>query len=326
MDDPRQQLDRFMAWFKAQHSPASTKRYQRELERFIEWCNERKHDPGEIPVPDVQDFVLRTDRPGISAPSPATIRNRLSILSTFYDWLIEIHNMNIRNPASVLARHFRFSRQQPGPALSIDDLSQLLDAYDRAWSRHDTMFPLLKARDMAIMHLMIATGLRRAEVASLDVRSFDWDAGEVMVTGKGGKRRSLPLSDALKSDLYAYLDQVRPAFPSPRRDCAEAMFLTAQEAKGDSVRITPDEITYRIRKVLRRLLGPRPNLGPHALRRTFATAMLRDTGNIRLVQMALGHADISTTQRYTALMPGDEADAVRMTGEMLGQAVFGRNG
>lgn len=194
-------------------------------------------------------------------------------------------------------------------ALSVDQAVALAEhmgtdpavraASPAAATRAEREGPWLAARDHAIVELLYSSGLRSAELLSLDVRAHsdalgwvDLQAGEAHVTGKGSKRRIVPVGDAARQALNAWL-QVRSELGMPADEAA--LFISRLGR-----RLTPMQLRNRI-KQLAQDAGLPTHVHPHMLRHSFASHVLQSSGDLRAVQELLGHAQISTTQVYTRL-------------------------
>jgi integrase/recombinase XerC len=145
----------------------------------------------------------------------------------------------------------------------------------------------VRARDDAVLEVLYGSGLRVGELCSLDVGDLDLDRARATVWGKGGKQRAVPLGAPAVAALRTWLDHHRVDLLTPATP-AGALFVN-QRGK----RLTPRDV----RRLLDRR-APAPT-HPHALRHTFATHLLDGGADLRAVQELLGHADLSTTQRYT---------------------------
>jgi integrase/recombinase XerD len=160
-------------------------------------------------------------------------------------------------------------------------------------------------RNLCMMQLMLDAGLRTSEVLKLRVRDIDWMSGKLtVVRGKGDKDRVLWLNEDALDRLREWRER-RPE--QPPKASAEPGFLFTT-LRGDPVR----DNYYR--KTVKRYAvkaGIFKDVHPHTLRHTFATDLYRETKNIRMVQKALGHADISTTMLYTHIVDEDLEDAMR---------------
>ncbi|AQH00015.1 tyrosine recombinase XerC [Burkholderia sp. KK1] len=233
---------------------------------------------------DIRGAVVRAHAAGLSSRS---IAHRLSAWRAFYRWLAE----RIEMPANPVATVRAPKREKTLPkALSVDHAQQLMDA-----PRADTTEGL---RDQAILELFYSSGLRLAELVSLDVRHFeksvswlDIDNAEVHVRGKGSRERKVPVGSKAIDALRAWI-AVRGEFV--KLD-GQALFLSV---RGN--RMSPGVVRERVKR-LALLAGIPSNVHPHVLRHSFATHVLQSSGDLRAVQELLGHASITATQVYTSL-------------------------
>ncbi len=145
-------------------------------------------------------------------------------------------------------------------------------------------------RDKAMFEVMYATGLRVSELVTMSLNSLEMTVGYVRVKGKGGKERIVPVGDAAKEAVAAYLEAGRPAL---LKHTTDALFLTQQ---GEP--FTRQGFWKLLKSYLSRL-NIHKHVTPHTLRHSFATHLLEHGADLRSVQIMLGHSDISTTQIYT---------------------------
>jgi integrase/recombinase XerC len=156
-------------------------------------------------------------------------------------------------------------------------------------------------RDMALVELLYATGMRVGELAGLDMQDIDLKRGEVRVLGKGRKERVLPVHDAARQLLATYIEKERPtlaANASEEERLGDPLFLSV---KGG--RLSDRGVRRVVERFFRGLEGGK-RISPHTLRHTFATHMLQGGADLRTIQELLGHVDLSTTQIYTHLSKG----------------------
>jgi integrase/recombinase XerD len=149
----------------------------------------------------------------------------------------------------------------------------------------------LGLRDRAMLEVLYATGLRVSELVGLKLIAVSLDAGVLRVTGKGNKERLVPLGEEAVAWVGRYLREARPVLMA-KGQC-DQIFVTARGAA-----MTRQAFWYLIKRRARAAGLTRP-LSPHTLRHAFATHLLNHGADLRVVQMLLGHADISTTQIYT---------------------------
>lgn len=239
---------------------------------------------------DVRRFAARLHGRGLA---PASLARLLSAWRSFYRWLGQRQEVTV-NPV-VGVRAPRRARRLP-KALPVDQAVRLVSQAPEDGA--------LALRDKAMVELLYSSGLRLAELVSLDWRAFGAEGGqaasvswidlpqrEVVVTGKGGKQRQVPLGAAAAQALQAWL-AVRGSLArlEPR-----ALFVSAR-----GTRLAPRSVQQRLEQLARRL-GLGVHVHPHVLRHSMASHVLQSSGDLRAVQELLGHANISTTQIYTQL-------------------------
>ncbi|HEX7006427.1 MAG TPA: tyrosine recombinase XerC [Alphaproteobacteria bacterium] len=191
----------------------------------------------------------------------------------------------LSNPAVALVAAPRLPRSVPKP-LAADEAA---DALDQAGAH--AREPWIGKRDVALLTLLYGCGLRLDEALRLDRR--DAPRGDVMpITGKGNKTRLVPVLPAVREAIADYLAAC------PYQGAADAPLFMG--ARGG--RLSP-RVAQRVMQRLRRALGLPETATPHALRHSFATHLLAAGGDLRTIQELLGHASLSTTQRYTAVVP-----------------------
>lgn len=256
-------------------SPHTISNYRRDLESFLAFCTERNLASAlDIHNADVRMWIARM-RHHLSGRS---VQRALSALRTFYKYAQRTHHI-AHNPVVGISAP-KTPRHLP-KALDIDQMQQLLqsDADD-----------FLNTRDQAMMELLYSSGLRLAELISLDVDTIDFANGEVMVTGKGNKSRIVPVGNIALQAVKQWLP-LRATIASEER----ALFVST---RGN--RISARSVQDRLAKQsLQR--GVTQHVHPHMLRHSFASHLLESSGDLRAVQELLGHANLSTTQIYTHL-------------------------
>jgi len=276
----------------SQHTVAS---YRRDLFELVERAHATapSRDLAQLDDQQIRRHAAHLHARGLSGRS---IARALSAWRTFYDWL-GLQNLSSANPV-IDVRAPKMGKRLP-KALPVEQAVAL------AASRNGD--EPADRRDAAIRELLYSSGLRLAELVGLDVayvstsayRSAGWlDLGsaEVMVTGKGGKQRAVPVGQPALEALRAWL-AVRDGWvrPAAREDSTHALFLSPRGA-----RITPRSVQLRL-KAHAQQIGIPSNVHPHVLRHSFASHVLQSSGDLRAVQDLLGHASIASTQVYTSL-------------------------
>jgi integrase/recombinase XerC len=213
----------------------------------------------------------------------ATRARHLSALRSFFRFLARRHDVD--NPALKLIATPR-ARQPIPRALGTE---QAREVTERIAEMSDAA--AMQARDTALFTLLYGCGLRIAEALALDVRDAPAPDGEAMlrVFGKGGKERIVPVLPAVREAVAAWLAL------RPDRQPASPLFVGARGGRLD------DAVAQRTLRHFRRLYGLPEHATPHALRHSFATHLLAGGADLRSIQDLLGHASLSTTQRYTAV-------------------------
>lgn len=211
---------------------------------------------------------------------PATANRRLAVLRRFYRWALREGRVQA-DPTLRLASAKRPARFPK--SLSEAQVEQLLAAPDAESS--------LGLRDRAMLETLYATGLRVSELVGLTLTQVSLQEGLVRVIGKGAKERVVPLGAEARVWLERYLARARPALLAGRT--AEAVFVT-QRCAGMT-----RQAFWQLIKRYAAVAGITVPLSPHGLRHAFATHLLNHGADLRVVQLLLGHADISTTQIYT---------------------------
>ncbi len=173
------------------------------------------------------------------------------------------------------------------PALRLDEVRELLDAA----AVHARGAGPVGVRDVAVLELLYATGIRVGELCALDVDHLDQERRVVRVFGKGRKERTVPFGRPAERAVEQWLSRGRPALARP--GSGAALFLGARGGRVDQ-RTVRAMVHTRLRDV-----PGAPDLGPHGLRHTAATHLLEGGADLRTVQELLGHASLATTQIYT---------------------------
>ncbi len=252
---------------------------QRSLTEFARWSNQKcKIDRANaVTLPLISEYLAERKQAGLSASS---IKLIVVALKIFFRFLAE-KGVVKRDPAEALALP-RIERYLP-ETLNELQVEQLIESID-------TKVPL-GLRDRAMIELLYASGLRIAELANARLENFSSEERILRVTGKGNKTRLVPVGGKACEALAAYLSAERPKLVK-RRSSSE-IFLSARGTKLTTARI------WQIVKRISRQSGLEKNIYPHLLRHSFATHLLGNGADLRIIQEMLGHADISTTQVYT---------------------------
>lgn len=250
--------------------------YRRDLAKLAAWLEARGVGLAQARRADLLAF-LADQAPRLKATSTGRL---LSSARRFYRQLLREGRI-AADPTTEVERP-RLPKNLP-KNLSEAEVEALLAA-------PDTNTPL-GLRDRAMLETLYATGLRVSELTGLMLSQVNLDAGVLRVMGKGSKERLVPLGEVAVEWLGRYLDQARPVLLAGR--ISDALFVTT---RGGAM--TRQRFWDLIKRYARRAAIARP-LSPHTLRHAFATHLLNHGADLRVVQMLLGHASLSTTQIYT---------------------------
>jgi integrase/recombinase XerC len=316
----RYHLKAFLAYLRLnRHVSAHTVRaYDTDLTHYLAWLAAERGrkmselTPSDLDLPSVRGYLTDLNRAGRARSSVA---RRLSALRTFTRYLRREELMDFDPAAMVVAP----KRDQTIPThLSEVEMATLIETPDTG--------DALGRRDRAILELFYASGLRLSELVGIDLEDVNLPGRMLRVMGKGGKERMLPFNHSAEAAMRAWLKD------------REVILLDRQKAQGtrqkanrsgrlaNSERRTADRdplfINYRgtrltgrsVHRMLRRymtLCSTRLGISPHALRHSFATHLLQRGADLRAIQELLGHARLSTTQRYTHVNAAQLIDVYR---------------
>ena len=226
-------------------------------------------------------YLVRLKQEGRAA---STVARKLASIKAFYRFLTAERYIR-RNPAEVLEAASRGLHLPK--VLSVQEVERLLD--------EPNLGTMDGYRDKTMLELLYATGMRVSELVNVPVKNVDMKMQYIIVMGKGSKERMLPLGRTALHYLEHYLSVVRPQLLHGKPDAAAELFVTGWG--GPMTR----ERFYEIIVAYGKSAGISKRVTPHMLRHSFATHLLNNGTDLRIVQELLGHADISTTQIYTHL-------------------------
>ncbi len=258
-------------------SPHTVANYRRDLERLLGWLPKQGMQHwDQLDDPQVRAYTAARHRAGIG---PKSLQRELSALRSLFRYLLR-EGLARNNPAQGV-RAPKPQRKLP-VTLDADQLGALLDR---------PVDDVLETRDQAILELLYSSGLRLAELVSVELGDIDPEDATLEVTGKGAKTRRVPVGGKALAALRRWLEV---------RDSLAGGGETALFVSRRGGRISPRTVQARLQRWALRKGAPR-GLHPHMLRHSFASHLLESSGDLRAVQELLGHADIATTQIYTHL-------------------------
>lgn len=255
--------------------------YGLDLEKFKAYYDQHPLPLDQIDYPYLQGFLAQLSQQGYQASSTARL---LSALRQFFHFLLK-EGVITQDPMQWVEGP-KLGKHLP-KTLTLDQVDALLQAPDVKTD--------LGMRDRAILEVLYATGLRVSELANLKLSEVHVALGFLSTIGKGNKERIVPLGEEATYWLERYFQEVRPSFQRAGKTDSAAVFLT-QRGKA----FTRQGIWKTLNKYVQIAQIPF-KVSPHMLRHSFATHLLENGADLRLVQELLGHADISTTQIYTHL-------------------------
>lgn len=265
--------------------------YGRDLKDFARWLARRDLDFTAAARADVEAYIVACEAEGLSA---ATRARRLSAIRQLFRFAYD-EGWRTDNPAIRISGPGK-ARRLP-KILSVVEVDALLKA-----ARVSGRVPAEQVRNICLMELLYATGLRVSELVSLPVAAARGDPRMLLVRGKGGKERMVPLSGPARQALADWLKLRDAAEERARSSGATAPGKHLFPARGAQGHMTRQAF-HGLLKDLAIAAGIAPaRVTPHVLRHAFATHLLAGGADLRAIQTMLGHADISTTEIYTHVL------------------------
>ena len=268
-----------MLWLEHGLSENTQAAYKKDIELFERWLSDGRSKTLTSTVPeDILAYLSFRLEQGAKASSSA---RSLSSLRRLYKYLVREGVVELDPTDNIESP--KLGRKLPS-SLSEEDIEALINAPDRTTA--------IGLRDYAMIDLMYSSGLRVSELVSLRFFQYHPDRGFVRVFGKGSKERLIPVATATISALDEYLAVARMELLKGNRE-EEVMFPSSRGQE-----MTRQTFWHRIKSYARQL-GFTQSLSPHTLRHAFATHLVNNGADLRVVQMLLGHSSLSTTQIYT---------------------------
>lgn len=280
--DPQSEIERFVdaLWIERGLSDNSLSAYRTDLSKLARWLREERgavSSLSNLDSGDLQAYLAYRFRQGYSPRSTARL---LSCLRSFFRYAIR-QNWCVVDP-SLDVEPPKLGRALP-KSLSESEVEALLEA--------PRVSDPVEFRDRAMLELLYACGLRVSELVGLTLLSVSINQGIVRVVGKGSKERLVPMGEEALLWLQRYLSEARPELVAKKSNDFLFPSLRGQQ-------MTRQTFWHRIKLYAKRAEIRSP-LSPHTLRHAFATHLLNHGADLRVVQMLLGHADLTTTQIYT---------------------------
>lgn len=279
-NNTQHQIDEFLdaLWSERGLSQNTLAAYGRDLKSFSSWSTLSNLELLQISNTDIQAYIAHRAKKKCKA---STLARVVSSLRRFYRYQLRENRMEI-DPTALIESP-KLGRPLPG-SLSESQVDALLEAPD-----FDDPIGL---RDKAMLELLYATGLRVTELVSLEQSQVSLQQGVVRVVGKGNKERLVPMGDEAVVWLQKYKDEARSDLMRGK-GISNFLFVTRRGSN-----MTRQAFWYLIKKYASKV-GISQKISPHTLRHAFATHLLNYGADLRVVQLLLGHSDLSTTQIYT---------------------------
>lgn len=279
----KESIEKFTYWLTSEkgYSNHTVIGYKRDLLEFYQSLD-KKCEVDNIEQKDVRHFVVSLHERN----NAASVARKLSALRTFFKYLQRCGIIK-SDPLSGIHGP-KISKTIP-VFLTVDEVFLLLETP----GEQDAFMP----RDRAIMELLYSTGMRVAELVSRDMEDLDFDSGMLRVRGKGRKERLVPVGRPAKEAVMAWLP-MREKLIVARAGRGKKLEKNAVFLNGQGGRLTTRSVERMVKKYGERA-GILQTITPHALRHSFATHLLEMGADLRSVQELLGHASLSSTQRYT---------------------------
>lgn len=273
-----QQLDAFIdhLWLEDGLSKNTLESYRADLTQFAHWLQQQQADLLQANQAHIQQYLA------IKFPlsKPRSIGRLIASMRRFYRYCLRENLIQI--DPSLQIESPKLPRSLP-KSLNEQEVEDLLNAPDI--NQH------IGLRDRAMLELLYASGLRVSELVTIKVNEVSTQDGVVRVTGKGSKTRLVPMGEEAADWIVQYLKLARPAILQKRM--SDSLFVTNR-----ATAMTRQAFWYLIKRYALQA-GINKPMSPHVLRHAFATHLLNHGADLRVVQMLLGHSDISTTQIYT---------------------------
>ena len=267
------------------YSHHTLKAYERDLVKFAKFL-ELYHSKSLIDLKQVDRGIIRQfmGKEFDEGLSSKTVARRLASIKSFFNYLIQIE-LIVDSPAS----HIKSPKVEKNipKFIHVNKIKYLMEIPDKN--------SLIGKRDIAILELFYATGMRLSELVSLNIGSVNSNDNLVRVLGKGNKERIIPFGNKAKDALEIYLKDRGLSWISNQ----DVPLFSTKNNKRISVRT----VQIRMNKYLSQVLGTQKGASPHVLRHTFGTHLLDNDADIRSIQELLGHSSISSTQIYTKVNP-----------------------
>lgn len=277
-------VEKYLEYLSLQkgYSPNTVISYRRDIYKFLEYMEKENASFNDVDSILIRNFLLEETLNGISKRSS---QRRLVALRRFYEWMLKEKKVKF-NPFKIISSP-KLDKTLP------DFLHQ--EEIDELFVNNEKRTDFLSLRDAALLELLYASGLRVSEIVNLKLDQISPSTRIIKVTGKGNKERMVPYSVECKNALDKYINECRKDIIEKNKleNDPEALFLNARGEK-----LTTRGVEY-ILKSIEKKIGMELDLHPHKMRHSFATHLLDEGVDLRVIQEILGHESLETTQVYT---------------------------
>lgn len=280
----RQVIRRFLKHLDTEKNASATtiQTYRYDLGKFDLYLAKRLGNrflPGDVSRDHIRNYLIWLSEVGHQKPNGPSARARaLAAIRSFFKYAHRAGLLRDNPAADIALPKIRMGEIR---ALSQDECGRLLRVVEANRS------PFRRLRDRAIVVTFLLTGARLREIVQLDKGDVDLHQSTIRLHRKGGEVNVLPLADSVKIELKAYLKHRR------RRSRSRALFISCRNH-----RISRGTVWYLVKKYLKKSRIKTHGMGPHALRHTFATLLLNQGENLRVIQSLMNHKSLATTARY----------------------------
>lgn len=277
----RELVNRYLEYltYEKRYSTHTILNYKKDLEEWQSFCKQELIEPLDVEYGEVRAYLNYCYTQQLNR---STVSRKLSSLRSYYQFLLK-EGVISHNPFSMIKAPK--GGQVLPKFLYEEEMVALFESIDQS--------TVLGCRNYALLEILYATGIRVSECCGLTLKQLDFETGMMLVHGKGGKDRYIPLGEFAVESIRAYLQQSRPRLLKKSKIETDCLFLNHYGLP----------LTERgVRDILNRLTKQTANhikLAPHMIRHTFATHLLNHGADLRAVQELLGHEHLSSTQIYT---------------------------
>ena len=270
-----------------------------------EYMNYLKYYSANVKNKDSSNTISQTENTKEVLNSNEGIKRKMSSLRTFFNYLYKNEAITHDPTSKVLMPKLR---QKAIIRLEPDEVAKLLDKVESGellTKNEQKYHKFTKERDLAIMTLLLGTGIRVSECVGIDITDIDFNAGAIRIHRKGGKETLIYYGNEVKDALENYINNSRKKIIEEKNLDEQALFLSIQNK-----RLNQRSIEKLVKKYATSVT-PLKHITPHKLRSTYGTNLYRETGDIYLVAEVLGHNDVNTTKKHYAAIDEDLKKSAR---------------